>query len=55
MGQKRVKNVFPKSYDGPFGMLKQAFFARFQPVVTRFGPWKIPKRLENGLFWTEDG
>ena len=42
---------FSKTYDGPFGMLKQAFLARFEPVVTRFGPWKIPKCLENGQFW----
>ena len=34
-------------------MLKQVFFASFEPVVTRFGPWKIPKYLENGLFWDQ--
>ena len=32
-------------------MLKQVLLARFEPVVTPFGPWKIPKCLENGLFW----
>ena len=32
-------------------MLKQVFLARFEHVVTRFGPWKIPKCLENGSFW----
>ena len=53
MGQKRVKNVFSQRYDGPFGMLKQAVFASSQPVVTGFGPWKIPKPLENGLFWNQ--
>ena len=31
-------------------MLKQVFLAHFEPVVTRFGPWKIPKSFENGLF-----
>ena len=49
MGQKKVKNPVFKSYDGPFGMLKEAFFALFEPVVTCFGSWKIPKRFENGL------
>ena len=29
-------------------MLKQVFLAHFELVVTRFGPWKIPKCLENG-------
>ena len=32
-------------------MRKQVFLAHFEPVVTCFGPWKIPKCLENGLFW----
>ena len=27
------------------------FLARFEPVVTHFGPWKIPKYLENAPFW----
>ena len=40
--QKRVKNGsrthFSKSDPGPFGMLKQVFLGRFEPVVTRFGP-----------------
>ena len=35
------------------------FLACFKPVVTRFGPWKIPKCLENGLFsdhkWLKKG
>ena len=34
-------------------MLKQVFFGRFEPVVARFGPWKIPKCLENGPFWDQ--
>ena len=37
----------------PLGMLKQLFLARFERMVTRFGPWKIPKRLENGPFWEQ--
>ena len=34
-------------------MLKQVFLGRFEPVVARFGSWKIPKCLENGLFWDQ--
>ena len=53
MGQKWVKKrTFPKvTLDRPFGKLKQVFLACFEPVVTRFGPWKIPTCLENGPFW----
>ena len=32
-------------------MLKQAFLAHFEPVVMHFGPWKIPKCLEDGPLW----
>ena len=45
------KTDFSKNDLGPFGMLKQVFLAHFEPVVTRFGPWKIPKCLENGTIW----
>ena len=31
-------------------MLKQVFLDRFELVVAHFGPPKIPKCLENGLF-----
>ena len=55
--QKWVKNgsksCFSKSDPGPFGMLKQVFSAHFEPVVTCFGPWEIPKCLENGSFWDQ--
>ena len=34
-------------------MLKQVVLAHFEPVVTRFGPWKIPIYLENGPFWVQ--
>ena len=34
-------------------MLKQGVLAHFEPVATRFGTWKIPKRLENGPFWDQ--
>ena len=44
------KMIFSKVVPRPFGMLKHVFLARFEPVVARFGPWKIPKCLENGPF-----
>ena len=40
-------------------MPKQVFLARFELVVACFGPPKIPKCLENGLFcdkkWIKNG
>ena len=40
-------------------MLKQVFLAYFEPAVTRFGPWKMPKCLEKGPFcdqkWVKNG
>ena len=57
MDQKWDKNGsktrFSKSDPGPFGMLKQVFLAHFEPVVARYGPWKIPKCLESGPFWDQ--
>ena len=50
MGEKRV---FSESDLGPFAILKQGFLALFEPVVTRFGPWKRPKCLEKGPFWDQ--
>ena len=47
------KTRFSKIDRGPFGMLKQVFLARFQPVVTCFGPGKIPKCIENGALWVQ--
>ena len=47
------KMIFSKVVPRPFGMLKQVFLGRFEPVVARFGPWKIPKCLENGPFWDQ--
>ena len=47
------KTDFSKNDPGTRGMVKQAFLAHFEPMVTRFGPWKIPKCLENGLFWDQ--
>ena len=51
-GSKKIN--FSKVVPRPLGMLKQAFLARFEPVVVRFGPWKIPKCLENGPFWDKN-
>ena len=34
-------------------MLKQVFLAHFEPMVAHFGPWKIPKCLENGPSWEQ--
>ena len=57
--QNGSKTCFSKSDCGPFGMLKQVFLAHFEPVVTRFGPWKMPKCLEKGLVqdqkWVQNG
>ena len=53
MGPNGSKTHFSKSDPRPFGMFKQMFSARFEPVVTRFGPWKIPKCLEMGPFWNQ--
>ena len=49
-GEKKIVfEVVPRA----LGMLKQVFLARFEPVVARYGPWKIPKSLENGPFWNQ--
>ena len=47
------KRIFSKVVPRPLGMLKQVFFGRFEPVVARFGPWKIPKDLKNRPFWDQ--
>ena len=44
------KMIFSKVVPRPLGMLKQVFLPCFEPVVTCFGPWKIPKCLEIGPF-----
>ena len=49
------KIIFSRVVPRPLGMLKQVFLGRFEPVVARFGPWNIPKCLENGPFWTNNG
>ena len=47
------KMIFSKVVPRPLGMLKQVFLGRLEPVVARFGPWKILKCLENGPFWDQ--
>ena len=49
MGAK--KKTFFKNDPRSRGMPKHAFLAHFQPVVACFGPPKIQKCVENGLFW----
>ena len=51
--KKGSKTHLSKSDPGPFAMLKQVFLARFEPLVARFGPQKIPKCLEKGPFWNQ--
>ena len=34
-------------------MLKQLFLTRFEPMVTSFSPWKIPKCLEKAPYWEQ--
>ena len=45
--------TFLKNDPRPSATLKQVFLDRFELVVAHFGPPKIPKCLENGLFWDE--
>ena len=47
------KIIVSKNVPRPLGMLKQVFLVRFERVVTHFGPWKLPKCLENGGFWDQ--
>ena len=47
----RKKMTCSKNDPRPHGMPKQVFWARFELVVARFGPPKIPKCLENGPLW----
>ena len=47
--------IFLKNDPTPCATLKQVFLDRFELVVAHFGPPKIPKCLENGLFWDQNG
>ena len=43
--KKGSKVHFSKSDPGPLGMVRQMFLAHFEPVVTRFGPWRIHPKM----------
>ena len=45
--------TFLKNDPRPCATLKQVFLDRFELAVAHFGPPKIPKCLENGLFWDQ--
>ena len=49
-GPQGEKNHFSKVVPRPLGMFREVFLGRFEPVVARFRPWKVPKCLENGPF-----
>ena len=51
--QNGSKTHFSKSDPRPFGMLKQVLLAHFESQVMRFGPWKIPKCLEDWPLWEQ--
>ena len=54
IGSSRGKKMtFLKNDPRPCATLKQVFLDRFELVVAHFGPPKIPKCLENGLFWDQ--
>ena len=46
--------TFFKNDPRPCATVKQVFFDCFGLVVAHFGP-KVPKCLENGLFWDQNG
>ena len=53
-GSSRGKKMtFLKNDPRPCATLKQVFLDRFELVVAHFGPPKIPKCLEIGLFWDQ--
>ena len=51
-GAKKI--IFSKVVPRPPWMLKQVFLARFELVVGRFGPWKMPKCFKMGRFGTKN-
>ena len=54
-GSSRGKKMtFLKNDPRPFVTLKQVVLYCFELVVAHFGPPKIPKCLENGLFWNQN-
>ena len=54
IGSSRGKKItFHKNDPVPCATLKQVFLDGFELVVAHFGPPKIPKCRENGLFWDQ--
>ena len=54
IGSNRGKKMtFLKNGPGPCATLKQVFLDRFELVVAHFGPPRIPKCFETGLFWDQ--
>ena len=51
--KKGSKMVFSKNDPRPFGVHKQVKSALFEPIASHFGPSKVTKCLENGLFWDQ--
>ena len=49
------KCAFPKVIVVDLASSNKCFLARFEPLLTWFGPWKVPKCLENGPFWDPKG
>ena len=47
--------TFLKNDPRPCATPNQFFLDRFELAVAHFGPPKIPKCLENGLFWDKNG
>ena len=47
--------TFLKNDPRPCVMLRQVSLDCFELVVAHFGPPKMPKCLENGLFWDQNG
>ena len=45
--------TFLKNDPRPCATQKQVFLDRLELVVAHFGPPKIPKCFENGLFWDQ--
>ena len=48
-----IRMTFLKNDPRPCATLKQVSSDHFELVVAHFGPMKIPKCLENGLFWVQ--
>ena len=55
MAQKWVENVFFQKRSWTVRDVQTSVLSPFQPVVTRFGPQKIPNCLKKGLFWGQKG